>query len=136
MPKKRLCNEEKLGNLQDKFFTIKWNESKETLPMYIERIRTGTRMLQIPITNNILVNRFKAGLSYKLRQQIMVIKGSFDTIVSLVSRLVAEQQRTPIETVREVREQTYHRSGSVEPAREAREQEVAGRVHGSTWTAT
>ena len=100
----RLCNRTHMSALQDKFFSMKWNERKESVGSYAERLRSASMSLPTPISNDVLQNRFKAGLPQKLEDQAVLVTGDFDTVVSAVARLSTAQQVSTREHVREVAE--------------------------------
>lgn len=60
--------------------------------------------LPSPITNDVLLNRFKAGLPQKLQDQAVLVTGDFDTVISSVSRLSTAQKSSSREPVREIGE--------------------------------
>lgn len=91
-----LCCENQLADLQEKLFTFQFYERSWSIKLYAEDMRSGVHVLQISITNNFLVNRLKVCLSPKLRQQVNVVTGSFDTVASLVSELILDQRKTSI----------------------------------------
>lgn len=100
----RLCNEAHRSALQDKFFGMKWNERRESVATYAERLRSASMVLPTPVANDVLLNRFKAGLPQKLQDQAVLVTRDFDAVVSTVSRLSTAQQSTNKEYVREIGE--------------------------------
>lgn len=100
----RLCNETHRSALQDRFFSMKWNERRESVAYYAERLRSASMAWTTPISDDVLLNRFKAGLPQRLQDQAVLVTGNFDTVVSSVSRLSTAQQSAPRELVREVSE--------------------------------
>lgn len=98
----RLCSKTHRSALQDKFFAMKWNEKKESVAHYAERLRSAAMALPTPVDNDVLLNRFKAGLPQKLQDQAVLVMGDFDTVVSSISRLSTAQQSFHREQVREV----------------------------------
>lgn len=82
----RLCNSAHLSTLQDLFFRMKWNERRESVAKLADRLRSAAMSLPTPISNDVLLNRFKAGLPSKLQDQAALVFRDFDTVVSSVSR--------------------------------------------------
>lgn len=101
----RLCNGAHRKALQDRFFSMTWNERKESVAEYAERLRAASLALPTPIANDVLLNRFKAGLPQKLQDHAILVAGDFDEVVSAVSELSSAQQNTSKEPVRKVREE-------------------------------
>ena len=60
--------------------------------------------LATPVSDEVLLNRSKAGLPQKLQDQTVLVTGEFDSVVSVVSRLLSAQQNTVREHVREIAE--------------------------------
>lgn len=99
----RLCNKAHRSALQDKFFNLKWNDRRESVGGYAERLRSAAMALPSAIPSDVLLNRFRAGLPQKLQDQAVLATGDFDEVVSAISRLSSAQKSTP-EHVREVSE--------------------------------
>ncbi len=101
----RLCNEVHKAALQDRFFDMKWNERRESFVIFAHRLRSAALALPGGVKEDVLLNRLKAGLPPRLRDQANLISGSFDVAASRLSRLsTAAQVRG--EQVREVLEGT------------------------------
>lgn len=83
---------------------MKWNDHGESVAVSAERHSAAPLALPNPITNDVLLNRFKTGLQPKLQDQGVLVTGDFDTVVSSVSRLFTAQQGMCKEQVREVSE--------------------------------
>lgn len=96
----RLCNKVHQSELQDKLFDMKWNERKETFTTFAQRLRSASLALPTPIDKDILLNRLKAGIPSRLRDQAHIITGSYDEVVTRLGRLSAAQM--PREGVREI----------------------------------
>ena len=102
----RFCNRTHMSALQDKFFSMKWNERKESVGSHAERLRSASMSLPAPISNDVSLNRFKGGLPQKLQDQAVLVTGDFDTVISALARLSTAQQVSTREHVREVAERT------------------------------
>lgn len=98
----RLCNKVHQSALQDKLFEMRWNERKESFTTFAQRLRSASLSLPTPIGNDILLNRLKAGIPSRLRDQAHIITGSYDEVVTRLGRLSAAQITR--EGVREIEE--------------------------------
>lgn len=98
----RLCNKVHQAALQDRFFSMKWNERKEAFSAFAQRLRSAALALPGGINEDVLLNRLKAGLPTRLKDQANLITGSFDVVVSKLGVLSTAAQNR--EFVREVAE--------------------------------
>lgn len=99
----RLCNKAHRSALQDMFFGLKWNERRESVSGYAERLRSAAIALPTEVGAGVLLNGFRAGLPQKLQDQAVLVTGDFDDVVSAVSRL-SSAQMAPKKQVREIQE--------------------------------
>ena len=111
----RLCNKAHRSALQDKFFNLKWNERKESVATYAERLHSDSIALPTATTTDVLLNLFKSGLPQKWQDQAVLVTGDFDTVVSSVSRLSTAQQASAREPVREIGESSTSAGIRVQP---------------------
>ncbi len=88
----RLCNEVHQAALQDRFFDMKWNERRESFVSFAHRLRFAALALPGGMKEDVLLNRLKAGLPPRLRDQANLISGSFDVVSSRLSRLSTAAQ--------------------------------------------
>ena len=114
----RLCNKAHCAALQDTFFALRWNERHESVATYADRLKLASMTLATLVSDEVLLNRFKAGLPQKLQDQAVLVTGAFDSVVSVVSRLSSAQQNTAQEHVGEI----------AEPAKQASVHSVAVRT--------
>ncbi len=88
----RLCNEVHQSVLQDRLFDMKWNERKESFTKFAQRLRSAALALPGGISEDVLLNRLKAGVPTRLKDQANLISGSFDVVVTKLCRLSAARQ--------------------------------------------
>lgn len=94
----RMCNKAYQSALQDRFFNAKWNDGRESVASYAERLCSAAIALPSQITPHVLLIR--AELPPRLRNQTVLVTGAFDEVVSAVSRLSSTKKT--IEPVRQV----------------------------------
>ena len=99
----RLCNEVHRAALQDRFFELRWNEKRESFYAFAQKLRSAALALPNGMTEEIMLNRLKAGIPTRLRDQAQLITGSFDEVVSRLSRVSGAQLSR--ESVREISEE-------------------------------
>lgn len=118
----RLCNEVHQAALQDRFFDMKWNKRRKSFVAFAHRLRSAALALPGGVKEDVSLNRLKAGLSPRFRDQANLISGSFDVVANRLSRLsTAAQVRG--EQVREVAEGVVSEGqGSIRPSPSGREQ--------------
>lgn len=90
--KASLCSRTKLRALQVKLFGLKWSEGQNSVAAFGKRLRSAILALHAPMADEILLKRFKVGLSARLRDQAMLGTGDFGTVVSKLSRLSPARQ--------------------------------------------
>lgn len=98
----RLCNKVHQALLQNKVFDLRWNERHKSFSTYAQKLRSAALALLNGMEDNVLLSWLKAGIPTRLRDQAQLITGSFDEVVSQLSR-VSNAQMTS-EAVREVYE--------------------------------
>ena len=89
----RLCNKAYRAALQNAFFSLRWSERQESVAAYADRLRSASLALAMLVADEVLLNRFKAGLPQALQDQAVLVTGDFDSVVSVVSRLSSAQQK-------------------------------------------
>ena len=104
----KLCNIVHRSDLQDKFFGMKWNDRKDSVAHYAERLRSAAMALPTTISMGVLLNRFKAVLPQKLHNQAVLVMGDFDTVVRSVSLLSTAQPSMHRESVGKWRKRRKH----------------------------
>eukprot|EP00171_Calliarthron_tuberculosum_P002219 IDg2219t1 len=77
----RLCNNVHQAALQDKFFELRWNEKRESFSAFAEKLRSAALALPKGVEEDVLLNRLKAGLPPRLRDQAHLVTGTFDEVV-------------------------------------------------------
>ncbi len=97
-----LCNKVHQAALQDKFMEMRWNERRESFATFAQRLRSASLALPGGVCEEVLLNRLKAGVPTRLKDQAHLISEDFDVVVSKLSRLSSAAQTR--EAVREVKE--------------------------------
>lgn len=100
----RLCNLAQLHHSKHMFFRLKWNKRRKSVDAFDERERSVSMDLQTPVSDKILLSRFKATLPSGLRNRAYIVRRELDTAVSVVPSLSSAQQTGFREWAREVQE--------------------------------
>lgn len=110
--KASFCTKAQFHTLQDTFFALERNERQESVAAFGKRLRSASLASRTSVADEILLNRFQAGLSARLQDQAMLVIGNFDNVVSVGSRLSSSQQKRFRERVLEVQKPQADRYGS------------------------
>lgn len=87
----RLCNQTHEAALKDQIFDKRWHDRKETFSSPTQRLRSTSLALPNGLSEDVLLNWLKAGIPPKLWDQAHLVAGSFDDVVSKISRITAAQ---------------------------------------------
>ncbi len=88
----KLCNRSHIISLRSKYLNMKWNEKKESLTEYAERLRDVASNLPDNLSDDMMVDTFMKGLPAYLKVRALSVQGSFDEIVSRVTLISNEMK--------------------------------------------
>lgn len=83
---------------------MKLNEKRESFPAYETRLRSAALAIPNGIPEDVLMNRLKAGIPLRLREQAHLVTGTYDEVATRLGRLSTAQVIR--ETVQEMSEDT------------------------------
>ena len=88
--REKICNKSHIISLRSDLMNVKWDERRESIAQFSNRLRTMAMNLPEEVSDDMLSTRFIQGLPNKLRLAAYSVQGSFDEIVSRVSLIAAE----------------------------------------------
>jgi len=100
----KLCNKSHIISLRSKYLNMRWNDKKETLTDYAERLRNTASSLPDNLTDDMMVDTFMKGLPMYLKVRALAVQGSFDEIVSRVSLISNEMKVQRSESFKAIEE--------------------------------
>ena len=88
--REKLCNKSHIISLRSQLMNVKWDEKRESVAQYANRLRTMSMNLPEDISDDMMINMFTQGLPNRLRIQALAVQGSFDEVVSRTALIASE----------------------------------------------
>ena len=83
----RLCSSSHQRSLRIGFDTMEWEEGRETIGQFAQRLRTAAVALPDAVSDERLLDRFTQSPSGRLRDHALAVQGTFDEVASRVAMM-------------------------------------------------